>query len=110
MIETEAEPGLLKHPRHFMLASQLEMCGLKRLVLERFQSQLREDWRVEDLVDCIEETYKYQKQNQYCLLLRPIVAEATLAYFLKRLVTTVSMKGLKEIEDFRTDLMNLLIT
>ena len=109
LIETEDEPGLLKYPRLFMLASQLEVSGLKTLALERFQSQLRGDWRVEDLVDCIEEIYKNQNQNQYSLLLRPIVAEAALAYFLKRLVATVFIKGLKEIEDFRTDLMSAQI-
>ena len=109
MIETEDEPGLLKHPRLFMLASQLEMSGLKMLALERFQSQLRGDWRVEDLIDCIEEIYENQKQNQHSLQLRPIVAEAALAYFLKRPVATVFVKGLKEIEDFRTDLMSLLM-
>ena len=65
-----------------MLAGQLEMSGLKALALKRFQSQLRGDWRVENLVDYIEEIYENQKPNQHCLLLRPIVAEAALAYFL----------------------------
>ena len=63
---------------------------------------------MEDLVDCIEEIYKYQKQNPDCLLLRPTVVEAALAYLIKGPVATVFIKGLAEIEDFRNDLMDLL--
>lgn len=107
LIETEDEPGLLKHPRLFMLASQLEVSGLKTLALERFQVQLRGGWRVEDLVDCIKAIYENEKQRS--LPLRPIVAEAALAYFLKRPVASVFLNGLKEIEHFKTDLMSLLM-
>ena len=89
-----------------MLAGQLEKIELKALALTRFQLRLKEDWRVEDLVDCIEEIY--ENQNEHCPLLRPIVVEAALAYFLRGLVATVFVKVLQEIEDFRTDLMDLL--
>ena len=43
LIETDDEPGLLKHPRIFMLAGQLEKNELKALALTRFQSRLKED-------------------------------------------------------------------
>lgn len=108
LIETDDEPGLLKHPRIFMLARQLGTSGLKELALKRFESQLRGEWRVENLVHCIEEIYEYQKSNEHCLPLRPIVAEAALTYFLKRPVASVFVKVLREIEDFRIDLTDLL--
>ena len=91
-----------------MLAGELGMSGLKALAFKRFQSQLRGDWRVENLVHCIEEIYEYQKSNQHCLPLRPTVAEAAMAYFLKRPVANVFVKVLREIKDFRIDLMDLL--
>lgn len=90
-----------------MLAGQLKKNALKALALKRFQSRLKEDWRVEDLVDCIEEIY--ETQNEHCPLLRPIVAEAALAYFLGRPVTNIFIQVLGEIKDFRTDLMDLLV-
>ena len=89
-----------------MLAGQLGINELKALALKRFQSRLKEDWRVEDLVNCIEEIY--ENQNEHCSLLRPVVMEAALAYFLQGPVETVFIKVLQEIEDFRTDLMDLL--
>ena len=61
---------------------------------------------MENLVDCIEEVYK--NPNEHCPLLRPVVAEAALAYFLARPVANVFIRVLGEIEDFRTDLMDLL--
>lgn len=108
LIKIDDEPGLLKYPRIFILARQLRTSGLKELALKRFKSQLRGEWRVENLVYYIEEIYEYQKSNEHCLPLRLIVAEAALVYYLKRLVTSVFVKVLREIKDFRVDLTNLL--
>lgn len=58
LIETDNELDLLKHLSVFMLASQLDINELKALALQRFQTQLQEDWLVKNLVDCIEEIYK----------------------------------------------------
>lgn len=84
------------------------MRGLKALALKRFKSQLQRDWRVEDLVHCIEDIYKNQEPNSDCLLLRPLVVEAALAY-IKGKMPTVFIKSLLEIEGFRTNLTDLLV-
>ena len=89
-----------------MLAGQLGINKLKPLALKRFQSRLQGDWRVEDLVDCIEELY--ENQNQHCPLLRQVFVEAALAYFLRRPVANAFVKVLQKIENFRADLMDLL--
>ena len=48
---------------------------------------------MEDSFNCIEKIY--DNENQYCLLLGPIVVEADSAYFVKRAAATVSIEGLQ---------------
>ena len=100
------EPGLLKHPRIFMLAGQLGLNELKALAHKRFRLELQEDWRVEDLVDCIEEVYL--NENQSCCELKTTILEVALTYLLQRPVANIFVQVLREVNELRIDLMNLL--
>lgn len=68
----EDEPAVYKHVQVLMIAEQLEMDGLRRLAMRKFDEQIRNNPKVEHLTGCIEVAYHFP--SPHCHGLRPVVA------------------------------------